>query len=346
MRGTITEDRVGGPESGVFVPRRTSQNPYNSNVSTFRGFAALAAGVIAISWSAIFIRWAPMPGSASAFYRLLFASLLLCPYVAVTRRGRGRPGWKTFLLAGLGGTFFAADLSLYSTAVLNSSAANATVLANNTPIAVGFLSWIVTRNRPSAAFWTGLAIAVSGSVLIVGADLIHHANFGLADLLAVVASGCFAVYLMVTEKLREDFDTVTLLAVSLAASTTALFGFNLAVRVPLRIPDAQSWLALAALAVVCQLLGYFLLTYALGHVSAGITSVTLLVQTPITALLAYWFLGESLTLVQAAGGLLVLLGVGIVNRYARTRITEILSGPPAERAASISALHLSSSDPS
>jgi drug/metabolite transporter (DMT)-like permease len=273
--------------------------------------------VIAISWSAIFIRWAPMPGPASAFYRLVFASILLCPYVAITRGRTLRFSTRSLLLAAAGGVFFAADLSLYSTSVLNSSAANATVLANNTPIAVGLLSWIFMGNRPKAAFWIGLGIALSGSVLIVGADMIRHANFGVADLLAVVASGCFGVYLLVTEKLREDFDTVTLLAVSLAASTLALLVFNVAAGVSMGIPSRRAWVALLALALVCQLLGYFSLTYALGHLSAGITSVTLLVQCPLTALLAYWILSEPLTEAQVAGGILVLAGVWLVNRFSR-----------------------------
>jgi drug/metabolite transporter (DMT)-like permease len=285
-------------------------------VSNFRGYAALSIGVVAISWSAIFIRWAPMPGSASAFYRLLFASVLLCPYVALTHK---HPHFsrKSLWLAAVGGIFFAADLSLYSTAVLNSSAANATVLANNTPIFVGFLAWILTRNRPVAAFWIGLAIAISGSVLIVGQDLLHHANFGVADLLAVAASGCFAVYLYVTGKMREEFDTSTLLALSLSASTVALLVFNVAAGVSFAIPGRGAWGALLALALVCQLLGYFALTYALGHLSAGITSVTLLVQTPLTAFLAFLLLGEPVNMAQVVGGALVLLGVWVVNRYSQ-----------------------------
>jgi drug/metabolite transporter (DMT)-like permease len=261
-----------------------------------------------------------MPGSASAFYRLLFAAILLCPYVTITHRSPSKIGRQALLLAALGGVFFAADLSLYSTAVLHSNAANATVLANNTPVAVGFLSWIFARDRPRAAFWIGLAIALAGSILIVGADLLRHADFGLADLLALASSACFAVYLFVTEKLREDFDTVALLALSLAASTATLLIFNLATGVTLRIPGRSSWMALLALALICQLLGYFSLTYALGHLSAGITSVTLLLQAPLTALLAYIFLSEPVSRAQLAGGVLILLGVWIVNRYSRRQM--------------------------
>ncbi len=260
-----------------------------------------------------------MPGPASAFYRLLLAALILCPYVAVTHRHL-RFSRRSLWLAGVGGVFFAADLSLYSSAVLQSSAANATVLGNNTPIAVGFLAWMLTGKRPVAAFWIGLGIALSGSVLIVGQDLLHHATFGFADLFALAASGCFAVYLYVTERMREEFDTVTLLALSLAASTAALALFNWGMGISLRVPGPRAWLALAGLALVCQLLGYFALTYALGHLSAGITSVTLLVQAPLTALLAFLLLGEPVNGPQLAGGALVLAGVWIVNRFGRKTV--------------------------
>jgi len=42
-------------------------------------YLALAAGVICIAWSAIFVRWTDIPGPASAFYRLLLPALVLLP---------------------------------------------------------------------------------------------------------------------------------------------------------------------------------------------------------------------------------------------------------------------------
>lgn len=255
-----------------------------------------------------------MAGSASAQYRVVFAALVLSP---VLIRNRALLTRHVVWLALLGGIFFAADLSLYSTAILNSSAINATVLGNNTPIFVGLLAWAFLKRRPRSAFWVGLAVAITGSVVIVGADLLHRASFGPADLLAVGASGCFAVYLLVTERTRERLDTVTLLALSLAGTSLALVLFNAAAGISLHVPDTRAWLSLLGLAVVCQLLGYFLLTYALGHLSAAVTSVTLLAQAPLTALLAVIFLGDAVTPSQITGGLLVLSGIWIVNRYGR-----------------------------
>jgi drug/metabolite transporter (DMT)-like permease len=66
--------------------------------------------------------------------------------------------------------------------------------------------------------------------------------------------------------------------------------------------------------LISQLGGYLFLTYALGHLPATITSVTLLTQGPLTAALAALLLGEPISLAQILGGALVLLGVGLAHR--------------------------------
>ena len=93
-----------------------------------------------------------------------------------------------------------------------------------------------------------------------------------------------------------------------------MFLFAVAFRVPLAIPDHRSFLALLGLGLVSQLGGYLALTYALGHLPATVTSVSLLSQGPLTAVLAALLLGEPLTGAQILGGALVLAGVGLANR--------------------------------
>jgi len=91
----------------------------------------------------------------------------------------------------------------------------------------------------------------------------------------------------------------------------------LVLRVPLEIPDRRTFLALLGLGLISQLGGYLALTYALGHLPATVTSVSLLSQGPLTAVLAALLLGEPLTIYQIAGGSLVLVGVGLANRLRR-----------------------------
>ena len=122
----------------------TKQTAAESRVAAY---LALVAGIVCIAWSAIFVRWTDIPGPASAFYRMLIPAMVLLPTFATDRK-RERVTSRTWLIIGLGGLFFALDLALYNSAILRTSAANATLLGNNTPIVVGLLTWIVFRRRP------------------------------------------------------------------------------------------------------------------------------------------------------------------------------------------------------
>jgi len=281
--------------------------------SRVAAYLALVAGIVCIAWSAIFVRWTDIPGPASAFYRMLIPAMVLLPTFATDRK-RERVTSRSWMIIGLGGLFFALDLALYNTAILRTSAANATLLGNNTPIVVGLLTWMVFRRRPQPAFWLGLILAICGSVVILWADLARHAPFGVGDVMALGAAACFAVYLLATEKVRTTTSTLTFLRLSMIASTLVLLLLNFTMGISLRLPQRHTWWALLGLGLVSQLGGYLALTYALGHLPATITSISLLTQGPLTAAMAAVLLGEPLTPPQIVGGALVLSGVALAHR--------------------------------
>jgi drug/metabolite transporter (DMT)-like permease len=276
-------------------------------------YLALLGGIVCIAWSAIFVRWTDIPGPASAFYRMLVPAMVLLPTFFFDRR-RKPLDVATLGLIGFGGLFFALDLALYNTSILRTSAANATLLGNNTPIFVGLLSWLVLRRAPARSFWLGLALAIAGAVVILWADLKHHTQIGVGDLMALAASACFAVYLMVTEKLRHSIGTLAFLRMAMISSTLALLVINLAMGISLRLPHGRTLWAVLGLGLVSQLGGYIFLTYALGHLPATITSISLLTQGPLTAAMAAVLLGEPISLAQILGGILVLAGVGLAHQ--------------------------------
>jgi drug/metabolite transporter (DMT)-like permease len=173
---------------------------------------------------------------------------------------------------------------------------------------------MVFRRRPGPAFWLGLVLAIGGSVVILWTDLARHAPFGGGDVMALGAAACFAVYLLATEQVRTTTSTLTFLRLSMIATTLVLLLLNFAMGISLRVAHRHTWWALLGLGLVSQLGGYLALTYALGHLPATITSISLLTQGPLTAAMAAVLLGEPLTLPQIVGGALVLLGVGLAHR--------------------------------
>jgi drug/metabolite transporter (DMT)-like permease len=276
-------------------------------------YLALVAGIVCVAWSAIFVRWTDIPGPASAFYRMLLPALILLPTFFFDRKREPVSG-RTMGIIAVGGLFFALDLAFYNTSILRTSAANATLLGNNTPIVVGLLSWIIFKRKPKLAFWLGLLLAVGGSLVILWADLQRHAQFGWGDIMALAAAACFAVYLLATEQVRTTTSTLVFLRLAMISSTLALLLINLSMGISLRVTSGRTWLALIGLGLISQLAGYLALTYALGHLPATITSISLLAQGPLTAAMAAVLLGEPLSMAQIVGGALVLSGVGLAHQ--------------------------------
>ena len=293
--------------------------------SAFPAYLALAAAVGGITWSAILVRWAGVPGTVSAFYRVLIAAAVLVPWrlasPAHRRQARGPAASlsrRAVWIAVGGGVFFALDLALWNTAVLQTQAALASILGNNTPIFVGILSWLLLGRRPRASFWIGLGLSLGGCLLIMSASLPVGAGAPgrlSGNLLALAASLFFAAYLMTTERVRASMDTLTFNALAILGSLAALFAMCRVLRLPLGGYPPRTWAALVGLGLVSQLGAYFALVFALGHLPATVTSVGLLAQVPCTAVLAMLLLDEPLTPVQLAGGVVVLAGIYVVSAF-------------------------------
>jgi len=280
-------------------------------------YLALAVGILSLGFSAIFVRWAQAPGIITSFYRMLLAGLLLGIPFLRRARAAGRLSRRGIWVAALGGAFFAADLSTWSTGVMLGGATNPTLLANAAPVWVGLAAWLLLKERLGGRFWLGLGLALAGAALVLRLDLARGSGFGLGSALGLVASLFYGGYLLVTQLGRRDLDSLSYTWIAGASSTLVLLLGGLAFRLPFTgYPPASYWNFLG-LAVGSQAIGYLAITYALGRLPASLVAPTLLGQPVVTAALAVPLLGESISWLQAEGGMAVLAGVALVHRADR-----------------------------
>jgi len=280
-------------------------------------YAALAAGIVCIGFSAIFVKMAAVPGIVSAFYRLLFAGMVVVPW-GIWRRGAvPRPTARQALLVAAGGVFFALDLTVWNTSILLTSAATATLLANNASLWVGLGALFLFREHLPLRYWCGLLISIAGMAVLLGAASWHTFHWHLGELLAIAASFFYAAYLLTTQRAREGVDTVTFMAISHAAGALLLLVLNLAAGSRLSGYSTRSWLALIGMGLISQMLGWLAINYAIGHLRAAPVSVTLLGQVVVTALLSIPILGELPSTHQVVGGVVVLTGIYLANQRNR-----------------------------
>jgi drug/metabolite transporter (DMT)-like permease len=292
------------------------------NKSTL-AYASLGLGVIALSLSPMFVRWADAPGPVTGFYRLLFSAALLTPFFIRRQLHSGPFAPRHLILPALAGLFTAFDFAFWNTAVQFTTASNATLLGNTAPLWVALGAWLIFREHLIPRFWLGLALALGGAALIMGLDFLLHPRFGFGDLLASIAAMFYAGYLLATQRGRRNFDPFRYTWLVSVFAALGMLGINLSLRNSLTGYDGRTWLAFLGTAVVCHTVGYLCVSYALGHLPARIVSPTLVAQPILTTLIAIPLLAEIPSLPQGVGGLIALAGIFIVNQSHKQAETSV-----------------------
>ncbi len=282
-----------------------------STNETARALPALILGAVLIGLAPIFVRVAEVGPSTAAFWRLALALPLLGLWLWRQDRPEAEAGAASGHLhwLWLAGLFFAADLALWHQSIRYTSIANATLLANVAPVFVAFAAWALFGERTSGRFALGLLLAIIGAGLLVADSLEIGMETALGDLFGVASAVFYAGYLLTVSRQRRWFTTVQVMFWSTLVGALATAPLALALGEALLPPTLHSWLMLLGLALLSHVGGQGLIAYALAHLPATFSSVSLLVQPVAATMFAWVLLAERFGPQQAIGGAVVLGGI-------------------------------------
>jgi drug/metabolite transporter (DMT)-like permease len=270
---------------------------------------SLAIGILCISFSPILVKLADASPIVSAFYRMLLAWLILAPYCLL--KVKLKLSLKDLLPALIGGVVFAGDIAVWNMSLMTTSATISTLVANLAPVWVGLMSYLLFKRKSGLLFWAGTLIAIAGMVVLVGFTNILHLQINLGLILAFVASLLYAIYILITKDILQRIDTLTFMFWSMLASCVFLLiicGFQHA---NLLHYVASTWYYFIAMGLICQLIGWITINYAIMHLAATKVAITLLLQTVIAGFLATMLLNEKLAIKEIAGSVIVLAGIAV-----------------------------------
>ncbi len=283
-------------------------------------FTALLAGAVGISFAPIFVRLSEVGPSATAFYRVFLALPVLWFWRLRERRKPDppvQPGGEAHRQLVVAGLLFAGDLALWHWSIRLTSVANATLFANFAPVFVTLGARVLFAEKVTSTFLVGMAVALTGAAMVVGNSLGMTAQHVAGDLVAIAAAVFYAGYLLSVKHLRRTCSTATLMAWSGLSASPALFLVALASGERLVPIQASGWIVVIALALISQVGGQSLIAYAFAHLPASFSSLSLLLQPALAALLAWILLAEPLGLLQAFGGAVILCGIAVASRAER-----------------------------
>jgi drug/metabolite transporter (DMT)-like permease len=277
---------------------------------------ALILGGAAIGGSPIFVRLSEVGPLATAFWRVALAliPLLIFSWAKPQRAESRVASASDYAMLMLPGLFLASDLVLWHLALHMTSVANATLLANLAPVFVTLIGWLFLRARISALFLAGLVIAMAGIVTLKGGFAVLGNGDLRGDGLATAAAIFYAGYILVIGRLRNRFDTVRIMLWSTGAAAVCILPIALIAEGHLLPSTAFGWMIVIGLAFISHAGGQVAITYALAYLPAAFSSLTLLLQPVVAAILAWVLLGEAIGAMQAIGGAIVLAGILIARR--------------------------------
>jgi len=275
---------------------------------------AVLAGGIAIGFSPIFVRLSELGPVATGFYRMFLALPLLWLWMRLeTRRAAGKRPVE-WLAVALPGALFAGDILFWHWSITYTTVANATLLANFAPVVVTLGAWLFLRERITAMFLLGMALAMGGAALLVNASVALGSRYVLGDMLGLITACFFGSYVIAVARVRDRMAASTLMLYSSAVTALLLLVATVISGENLLPASASGWSVLVALAWVSQATGQGLIAYALGHLPASFSALAILIEPLTAAILGWAWLGEALSVLQAIGGGIVLAGIIVARR--------------------------------
>lgn len=282
---------------------------------------ALLVGALGIAFAPIFVKLSPLAPSATAFWRLGFALPVLAVWLLAERHGNTTPrrpqGWRDYYRLSLAGLFFAGDLAVWHWSLAYTSVANATLLPNFAPVPVALAGWVLFGERFTRTFLVGLVVALAGAAVLMGESVRLSLDQVFGDALGLLTSLFYAGYILAVRRLRAEFSTATIMLWSGVISTITLAGIAVLSGETLITTSWSGWGVLVALGWISHAGGQSLIAYALAHLPAAFSSVSLLLQPAAAAVLAWPLLGEALRPQQALGATIILAGIALARRGSR-----------------------------
>jgi len=287
--------------------------------------AALAVAVLAVSTSAILVRYSAAPSLVKAFYRVLFTLAILAPVALLRSRSSLRDlSRRQLLAAGATGVALAVHFATWFESLRWTSVAASVTLVQAQPLFVALGAFWLLDERLSRRLALGIGIALAGMVVMTlsGAGVagsVTGARPLYGDGLAVVGALMAATYVLAGRSLRQRIALVPYVTVVYAACAAALLAFAVAggERVWLGAYPPREWLLFLGMAVGPGLLGHTVINWSLEHLESSVVSVALLGEPVGSTVLAALLLGETPGLPTVVGGAVVLVGVLLVVRSRR-----------------------------
>ena len=249
--------------------------------------------------------------------RLILASILLAIVAFSTKRSFSvnlkSHGW-IFILA-LVATF---HLWIQVTGLQYTTASNTGWIIGTAPIFMAILGLIFFKEKVTILQLGGILIAMFGLLLLIGKGNILNIDLieNKGDLLVLGSAFTWGVYSMVNKKISLTYSPLMTILYLFLMMAIIIIPFNLNLETFNSVINLSfiGWVSILFLGLFCSGIAYVIWAQALRDMESAKVGAFLYFEPFITVLAAWFFLREAITFMMILSGLLITLGVFIVNK--------------------------------
>jgi drug/metabolite transporter (DMT)-like permease len=245
--------------------------------------------------------------------RFWLAALLLLSLARL--RGEALPrGSRLIALLLLGGVGYVAQSLCYFFALERISAGLSALLLYFYPAVVVVLSAVLLRDRPRPVAVVCVVVATVGTALTIGPV---QGGQVVGVLLALGSALAYALYILGNSRVKGVGPFAT--AATVMSACAVVYGTLGLVTRPQLPSTTSAWVALVGVALIGTVVAVTTFFGALALLGPSDTSVVSTVEPVVSVGVAALVLGEVLSPLQLAGGVLVLIAVGVLARVGSSR---------------------------
>lgn len=274
-----------------------------------------------ISTSAPWVKVADVEPTVSAFYRMAIGAVGLIVLCLLQRRRLWLDARYALRFVPVA-LFFALDLYLWHRSIVYIGPGLATLLANFQIFVLATIGWLFYREKVGLNFAVGVLAAFAGIWILVGIDwgsLGPQYRLGvLLGLLTAAAYSSFILSMRAAQGAASSLSPPANLALMSVFCAAMLAALTLYEGHGFAVPNSKTWGALLAYGLLCQVVGWMLITRAMPRLPAAIVGLFLLLQPALSFLWDIIFFARPTDGGDLVGALLVLLGIYIANRRSRS----------------------------
>ena len=277
----------------------------------------IVVGVLGISLSSIFVKYSMAPSAVTAAYRLLWTVVLMTPVTFGSREIRTelfQVNPKTLLRSCLSGLFLAIHFTLWFESLRHTTVASSTTIVCTEVIWVSLGYALFLKGKMSLKEIMTIGVTLGGSVLIAFADSGSGGTHLYGDILSLLAAIAVAVYVLIGREVRKTASTTVYTYIVYSSCAAVLLLMCLIQGNALWGYGISGIIVGLLLAVFSTILGHSIFSWCLKYFSPSFVSASKLCEPVAAAILAGFLFGEIPSVMQIAGGILIL---GSVFYYSR-----------------------------